>query len=408
MNTASTYTATPSSGQQNQITGLDTQASGTVFTQFNPLHQVLFANAEYVLVGEYQPLINQVDQADITQIGQQLLQEARHSGNTQAVLVAALPFHPEQKGIAHLLPQPRWMTRQQPEIHHQMPQLKQVNYKPTPQQYQSMVAQALDAFELSQLRKVVLGRTIELEFEQKPDLSMLLARLATQNSSAFTFALPLIDPQKPSHAHLIGASPELLLSKRGNQIRMQPMAGTLPLSENQQENIQRIAQLRASPKDRYEHEIMIEAIRERLSPLCHTLNIPDEPEVITTSTLLHLATPIRGELKDPSLSVLELVKMMHPTPAVCGVPHQAAQAFIAENEPERGLFAGAIGWCDMAGDGDWAVTIRCAECQGQRIKLFAGAGVVPESTPKQEYAETAAKFRTMLKALGVELPKEAL
>lgn len=382
-------------------------SSESVLTQFQPSQQVLFAGPDYVLIGEHAPLARQVIQTELANQGKQWLQQAHHIGCTEAVLVGALPFQPHQTGTLHLVPQAHWVARQATKTQFHPPTLKSFQYSPTPQQYQNMVAKALDTFQDSALQKVVLGRTIELEFEHQLDVGALLCQLAIQNPTALTFALQTLHQQNTSETYLIGASPEMLISKRGKNIRLQPMAGTLPRSTDQHINEQRIQKLQQSPKDHYEHQVMIQDIRERLSPFCHTLNIPDKPEIIATPALMHLATPIHGELKDPSLSVLDLVEVVHPTPAVCGVPQDKARAFITEHEPERGLFAGTVGWCDTEGNGDWAVTIRCAECTGQHLKLFAGAGVVEGSVPEQECAETAAKFRTMLRALGIDLPEES-
>ena len=119
-----------------------------------------------------------------------------------------------------------------------------------------------------------------------------------------------------------------------------------------------------------------------------------------SSKVWHLATDIEGRLRDP-LDALSLAALLHPTPAVCGTPREAARAAIKELEQiERALYAGIVGWMDAAGDGEWAVVLRCAEMQGRIALLFAGAGIVADSDPEAELAETDAKFRSMLEALG--------
>lgn len=116
----------------------------------------------------------------------------------------------------------------------------------------------------------------------------------------------------------------------------------------------------------------------------------------------HLSTVIKGELLDAEVSSLDLAVALQPTPAVCGAPTEKARQAISEIEPfDRGFFTGMVGWCDADGDGEWVVTIRCAEANGQSLRLFAGAGVVGESKPEEELAETGAKFQTMLRAMGV-------
>ncbi|SCE56003.1 isochorismate synthase [Streptomyces sp. Termitarium-T10T-6] len=132
--------------------------------------------------------------------------------------------------------------------------------------------------------------------------------------------------------------------------------------------------------------------------------MPARPTLIRTATMWHLSTTVTGTLRSPDASALELALALHPTPAVCGTPTQTAREVIAETEPfDRGFFTGVIGWGDAEGDGDWVVTIRCAEAEERMLRLYAGAGVVAASEPEAETAETAAKFRTFLSAVGAEL-----
>jgi isochorismate synthase len=130
------------------------------------------------------------------------------------------------------------------------------------------------------------------------------------------------------------------------------------------------------------------------------MDIEPEPHTVATSKVWHLATNIAGRLREP-IDALSLAALLHPTPAVCGTPREAARTAIKELEQiERALYAGAVGWVDARGDGEWAVALRCAEMQGRIALLFAGAGIVADSDPEAELAETDAKFRSMLEALG--------
>lgn len=116
----------------------------------------------------------------------------------------------------------------------------------------------------------------------------------------------------------------------------------------------------------------------------------------------HLSTEVRGELADPSTSSVALAASLHPTPAVCGSPTDRAREAIREIEPfDRHFYTGMVGWCNDSGDGEWVVTIRCAEVGERFLRLYAGAGIVAGSKPEAELAETSAKFRTMLQALGL-------
>jgi len=291
--------------------------------------------------------------------------------------------------------------------------LKQV---PKPEDYVAGVNEALARFARGELDKVVLSRTLEIDCKQALDVKALVQRLEARNASGYTFAVRLQDSSKDDHAAnpehttnkanpsstLIGASPELLISRRGNKIIANPLAGSEPRSADPVIDQASAQQLLASPKDRREHALVIGAVIEALRPFCRELRVPSEPSLINTPTMWHLSTLIEGELDDPETSSIDLALALHPTPAVCGYPRQAARKAIAEIEAyDRGLFTGMVGWCDDSGDGEWVVTIRCAEVASHSIRLYAGAGVIAGSSPEKELAETGAKFNTMLNALGI-------
>lgn len=330
------------------------------------------------------------------------------AGHAAPLLVGAVPFDPRQGPRLFVAPEVRWQSG--PPVPGSPPpqaRVRTVQPIPAPEHYEEMVREALAAFGAGTLEKVVFARTLVLELEEPLDVPWLARHLAAQNPAGYTFALDL-SPSGPPHV-LVGASPELLVQKRGRTVRLQPMAGTRPRLADPQEDGRYAAALLDSAKDLHEHAVVVQAIRETLEPLCTRLELPDRPRLVGTPNLWHLATPIRGELRDPDLTVLDLVTRLHPTPAVCGQPQDAARAFIERAEPfSRGLFTGAVGWCDAHGDGEWAVTIRCAEVQGQGVRLFAGAGIVPDSVPGHERAETGAKFMTLLRALGLEMEGTAL
>ncbi|WP_068925904.1 isochorismate synthase [Planobispora rosea] len=245
------------------------------------------------------------------------------------------------------------------------------------------------------LRKVVLARTLELSRDEPVDVLDLLRPLAGRDMS---FAAPL-----PGGRTLIGASPELLVSRRGRTVVSNPLAGSAARSADPAEDRRRAAALAASSKDLHEHRLVVEAVADALQPYCVDLDVPSGPELTSTETMWHLSTRVTGVLRDPDTPVLALAAALHPTPAVCGTPRVRARRAIEELEPfDRGFYTGLVGWTDAAGDGEWAVTIRCAEAAGRLLRLYAGAGIVPGSDPDKELAETSAKFRTMLRALGVD------
>ncbi|RFA29008.1 hypothetical protein CAI21_11200 [Alkalilimnicola ehrlichii] len=266
------------------------------------------------------------------------------------------------------------------------------------------VEQALMLIEQGALSKIVLSRALDLKLDREVALAAVLKRLTQQNRSGYTYALQLpFREGEQTPRTLFGASPELLISRHGNHVTSNPLAGSLPRTGCPIQDQRRATALLASDKDRREHAIVVAAVEEALRPYCASLVVPAQPSVVFTDSMMHLSTRIAGTLTRPHVSTLELVYALHPTPAVCGYPTEPARRAIKALEPfDRGAFTGAIGWLDAKGNGEWAVTIRCAESAGRALRLFAGAGIVAGSTPQQELAETSSKLRTMLVALGVE------
>jgi isochorismate synthase len=261
---------------------------------------------------------------------------------------------------------------------------------PDPNDYVEAVTEARRRIRTGALEKVVLARMLIAQADHEFDRRALLARLRDAEPGAFTFAA----------AGFIGASPELLVARDRDVVRARPLAGTIARRSDPTADDEARCALLASPKDRAEHSLVVAAVREALSPVCTELEIESEPHALATSKVWHLATDISGHLRR-SIDAFSLAALLHPTPAVCGTPRRAARATIKELEQiERALYAGAVGWVDAAGDGEWAVVLRCAEMQGRIALLFAGAGIVADSDPEAELAETDAKFRSMLEALG--------
>ena len=161
--------------------------------------------------------------------------------------------------------------------------------------------------------------------------------------------------------------------------------------------------LASSQKDFDEHRFVVEHIREVLEPLCSDLQISERPILEKTSEMWHLATPISGTLKEPAPTALDLAMRLYPTPAVCGTPPAAAEALITTAESDRGFYAGAVGYTDAAGDGEYMVAIRCAEVNGDgtHARAWAGGGLTADSDPQAELDETSAKLRTIMRALGL-------
>ncbi|WP_067974674.1 isochorismate synthase [Nocardiopsis trehalosi] len=254
------------------------------------------------------------------------------------------------------------------------------------------------------LRKVVLARALRLTGPGPVDVAQLLRNLAWRDPAAHAFAVDL-PPAGGDVRTLVGASPELLVAKRGGTATANPLAGSAPRSADPTRDQQRAVALLTSAKDRYEHAVVVEAVAEGLRPFCRTLDVPAEPELARTATMWHLSTRVTGELRDPATPSADLVRALHPTPAVCGTPTADARDAIAAAEPfDRGFYTGVVGHTDARGDGEWVVTIRCADVAGAEVDLFAGGGIVAGSDPEAELAETSAKLRTLLLALGINQP----
>ncbi|MBB5937405.1 isochorismate synthase DhbC [Streptomyces zagrosensis] len=272
---------------------------------------------------------------------------------------------------------------------------------PEPETYGAAVAAAVARMRRGEFSKVVLARTLELTSPTALDLPAMVQRLARRDPGGYTFALPA----GPGRT-LLGASPELLVTRRGGHLIANPLAGSTPRSADLAEDVRRAAALLESEKDLHEHAVVVAAVRAALAPFCATINVPERPTLVRTAAMWHLSTTVTGELAERAgrtASALELACALHPTPAVCGTPTDLAREVIGELEPfDRGLYTGMVGWEDASGDGEWVVTIRCAEAEQRTLRLYAGAGVVDASTPQAETAETGAKFQTFLHAVGVE------
>ncbi|MFI1253058.1 isochorismate synthase DhbC [Streptomyces netropsis] len=329
------------------------------------------------------------------------------AGNPAPIVVGAVPF--DQSAPASLaVPQAvRWAPALSEDpliaLPAAAPAAADWDIRPIPEPgvYGAAVAEAVRRMRRGDFSKVVLARTLELRSSRELDLPALLQRLARRDPAGYTFALPT----GPGRT-LLGASPELLVSRRGGVLIANPLAGSTPRSADLAEDVRRAAALLESEKDLHEHAVVVDAVRAALAPYCRTLDVPARPTLVRTAAMWHLSTTVIGEPADPAVSALELACALHPTPAVCGTPTTTARDVIQELEPfDRGNFTGMVGWGDASGDGEWVVTIRCAEARAEErtLRLYAGAGVVAQSTPEAETAETGAKFRTFLDAVGADL-----
>ncbi|HEX9258425.1 MAG TPA: isochorismate synthase [Acidimicrobiales bacterium] len=259
-----------------------------------------------------------------------------------------------------------------------------------PEAFMDAVEAGRDAVRAGKLTKVVLARDVVVESDRPFDVHAILLRLRASFGSSYRYAID----------GFVGASPELLVERRGRRVRSHPLAGTAPRTGDPGTDAALAAQLITSTKDQIEHRIVIEVVNDTLLPWCSYLDWEAEPSIVTVANVQHLGTAVEGQLSLPAPNVLEMVAALQPTPALGGHPRGLALAMIERLEGfDRGRYGGAVGWVDAEGNGTWAVGIRCAEIDGARARLFAGVGVVAGSDPHAELAETQAKLQAMLSAI---------
>jgi isochorismate synthase len=260
--------------------------------------------------------------------------------------------------------------------------------------WRNEVAAAVRAVRRGKLSKVVLARAVRLDAPEPFDTAQALARLAAGYPSCVVFAIAHGD------RCFLGATPERLLKVCGGEVSTICLAGSYARGATEQADRELAETLLADPKERREHGLVLGALIQALSGSCSEVNVPDGPSVLKLSNVQHLCTPLSGRLR-PGRSIFEMVEQLHPTPSVGGQPRDLALRFIREHEGlDRGWYAGTIGWVDHRGEGEFAVAIRAALLCGAQATLFAGCGIVGDSDPEREYAESCMKLTPMLTALG--------
>ncbi|ECV5509227.1 isochorismate synthase EntC [Salmonella enterica subsp. enterica serovar Oranienburg] len=328
--------------------------------------------------------------------------EAKSQGIANPILVGAIPFDTRQPSSLFIPMAWQSFSRQQKQrtaryfTDHQPLTVTARKAIPEQDAFEAMVARAAMLTATPDVDKVVLSRLIDITTDVAVDSGALLERLVAQNPVSYNFHVPLADG-----GVLLGASPELLLRKEGERFSSLPLAGSARRQLDDVLDREAGNRLLASQKDRHEHELVTQAMKQILRDRSTELQLPSSPQLITTPTLWHLGTPFEGKA-NAGENALTLACLLHPTPALSGFPHQVAKKLIAELEPfDRELFGGIVGWCDAEGNGEWVVTIRCAKLQGNQVRLFAGAGIVPASSPVGEWRETGVKLSTMLNVFGL-------
>jgi menaquinone-specific isochorismate synthase len=259
--------------------------------------------------------------------------------------------------------------------------------------WEDAVEQALSEIHRGRFSKVVLARTLDVTTAEPLDPVDVVHNLWLQNPRTHAF---LFEP-RPGRPFL-GAAPETVATLRRGEFHATAVAGSIARGGTEEESRALAARLLASAKDREEHRIAREDMVARLRPLVEQIRADEEPHVLTLARIQHLESEIRARVH--GRTVLELLEALHPTPAVCGHPRDAALDFLRGEEPfDRGWYAGPVGFFDEEGNGAFAPALRSAVAHGRTWRLFAGAGIVAGSRPELEWEETGIKFEPVLRAL---------
>jgi isochorismate synthase len=247
---------------------------------------------------------------------------------------------------------------------------------------------------------VVLACRRELVASQAIDPAQVVARARATRPSCRSFWV------RHGRTSFVGSTPELLVRRSGDLVEASALAGSARRATDPVEDHGLGTGLLSCPKNAREHELVRAAITAALADNARQVTMPAHPELLSLPEAHHLHTPVRGRVLG-SRTALELAGALHPTPAVCGVPRQAARDLIARDEPDRGWYAGVIGWMDGRGDGELAVALRSALIEDRHVTLWAGAGIVDGSDADSELAEVDAKMTALFRHLAGRIDERA-
>jgi salicylate biosynthesis isochorismate synthase/menaquinone-specific isochorismate synthase len=263
-----------------------------------------------------------------------------------------------------------------------------------PEHFEAAVARAREWIAAGRLEKIVLAREVEVHAPREHDAGAIFAALREAFPSCFIICVGRGD------ATFVAASPELLVRREGQRVSTMALAGSARRSADPAVDAHLGEQLMRSAKDREEHTIVARRIERALSPYALWIAATPEPVLVRVANIQHLGSPIRAQLANPR-DAIELLELLHPTPAVGGDPAEAALELIPALEGlDRGWYAGPVGWVDATGDGELCVALRCALLRGTVARCYAGVGVVRDSDPPAELAETELKLQALLPLLA--------
>jgi isochorismate synthase len=259
--------------------------------------------------------------------------------------------------------------------------------------YAARVRSALESIRGRQLQKVVLSRACGLSQDGGFDIGRALETLRRRYPSCFTFAF------RRAGGVFLGSTPERLARMEGRRLQTIALAGSAPRGRGYEDDMRRARSLLESPKEQREHAFVVRSIVEALEPYAERLDVPMEPRLLQLEGIQHLSTSVRACLR-PGLRIPSVIGLLHPTAAVGGIPRANAMEWLSKNEAlERGWYASPVGWVSAGGDGDFAVALRSGLIRGREAWLYAGAGIVRDSIPDDEFRETGMKLRALLEAL---------
>jgi isochorismate synthase len=268
----------------------------------------------------------------------------------------------------------------------------------TDRDWDSRVCRGLARIDAGDLDKIVLSRSISVD-DVDFDLIGALARLRTNRPSCVTFCV------QPGETAFFGSTPEMLIATDGNQLKTQALAGTIAHGVDPADEHDRANALRSSTKDRREHQAVVRFLKNTLDGICTVMITDPEPTVVHYPEAMHLRTRIHSRLRSPA-EPLELAALLHPTPAVCGVPQERASALLAREECARGWYTGGVGWIDADGTSSLSVALRSALLSDGKVTMWAGAGIVAGSDPASEREEIELKLDAVRNNLSATAESE--
>ena len=271
------------------------------------------------------------------------------------------------------------------------------SFEPYKEEYLESIKQVTTLIRQKEADKVVIARSLALQFEEAVSSPNVLSQIILEQPESYLFGLEHQDKL------FFGASPERLVKVEKSYAYSSCVAGSVKRGKNAEEDEKLGQSLLNDAKNRSEHQYVVDMIGNTFKENCSKYDIPSQPKLLKIRDIQHLFTPVEGQLKN-NATILQLVKTLHPTPALGGVPRNRAMEVIREYEPmNRGYYAAPIGWLDAEGNGEFAVAIRSALLLQDKAFLYAGGGIVADSEPQSEYEETLVKFRPMIRALGGQL-----